>query len=102
MKTSEVLIAGAVVIGVVGVIYYLTSQPKTATTTNIYQPKRDNAWSFGAVVIDRLSNLGLKALNSGGGSSSASADTSGGGSVNTNRYAGSLTGGGLTLDPMLM
>jgi hypothetical protein len=102
MKTSEVLIAGAVVIGVVGVIYYLTSQPKTATTTNIYQPKRDNAWSFGAVVIDRLSNLGLKALNSGGGSSSASADTSGGGSVNTDRYAGSLTGGGLTLDPMLM
>lgn len=101
MKTSEILIAGAVVIGVVGVIYYLTSQPKTATTTNIYQPKRDNAWSFGAVVIDRLSNLGLKALNSGGGSSSASADTSGG-SVNTDRYAGSLTGGGLTLDPMLM
>jgi hypothetical protein len=102
MKTSEVLIAGAVVIGVVGVIYYLTSQPKTATTTNIYQPKRDNAWSFGAVVIDRLSNLGLKALNSGGGSSSAAADTSSGGSVNTDRYAGSLTGGGLTLDPMLM
>jgi hypothetical protein len=86
----------------VGVIYYLTSQPKTATTTNIYQPKRDNAWSFGAVVIDRLSNLGLKALNSGGGSSSAAADTSSGGSVNTDRYAGSLTGGGLTLDPMLM
>jgi hypothetical protein len=102
MKTSEVLIAGAVVIGVIGVVYYITSQPKAATTTNIYQPKRDNAWSFGAVVIDRLSNLGLKALNSGGGSSSASADTSGGGSVNTSRYAGSLTGGGLTLDPMLM
>lgn len=102
MKTSEVLIAGAVVIGVVGVIYYLTSQPKSATTTNVYQAKKDNIYSLGSTLIDRLSNLGLKALNSGGGSSSASADTSGGGSVNTDRYAGSLTGGGLTLDPMLM
>jgi hypothetical protein len=100
MKTSEVLIAGAVVIGVIGVVYYITSQPKTATTTNIYQPKRDNAWSFGAVVIDRLSNLGLKALNSGGGSSAPTADTSSASS--SNKYAGSLTGGGLTLDPMLM
>jgi hypothetical protein len=100
MKTSEVLIAGAVVIGVIGVVYYITSQPKTATTTNIYQPKRDNAWSFGAVVIDRLSNLGMKALNSGGGSSAPTADTSSASS--SNKYAGSLTGGGLTLDPMLM
>ena len=100
MKTSEVLIAGAVVIGLIGVVYYITSQPKTATTTNIYQPKRDNAWSFGAVVIDRLSNLGLKALNSGGGSSAPTADTSSASS--SNKYAGSLTGGGLTLDPMLM
>ena len=38
MKTSEILIAGAVVIGVVGVIYYLTSQPKTATTTTPANP----------------------------------------------------------------
>ena len=90
----------AFVIGVIGVVYYITSQPKAATTTNIYQPKRDNAWSFGAVVIDRLSNLGLKALNSGGGSSAPTADTSSASS--SNKYAGSLTGGGLTLDPMLM
>lgn len=102
MKTSEVLIAGAVVIGVVGVIYYLTSQPKTATTTNVYQAKKDNIYSLGSTLIDRASQVAMRAFNSGGGSSSASADTSGGGSVNTNRYAGSLTGGGLTLDPMLM
>jgi hypothetical protein len=101
MKTTDVLIAGAVVIGVVGVIYYLTSQPKSATTTNVYQAKKDNIYSVGSTLIDRLGDIGLRALNSGGGSSSASADTSGG-SVNTNRYAGSLTGGGLTLDPMLM
>lgn len=101
MKTSEVLIAGAVVIGVVGVIYYLTSQPKTATTTNVYQAKKDNIYSLGSTLIDRASQIAMRAFNSGGGSSSASADTSGG-SVNTDRYAGSLTGGGLTLDPMLM
>lgn len=101
MKTSEILIAGAVVIGVVGVIYYLTSQPKTATTTNVYQAKKDNIYSLGSTLIDRASQVAMRAFNSGGGSSSASADTSGG-SVNSNRYAGSLTGGGLTLDPMLM
>lgn len=101
MKTSEILIAGAVVIGVVGVIYYLTSQPKTATTTNVYQAKKDNIYSLGSTLIDRASAVAMRAFNSGGGSSSASADTSGG-SVNSNRYAGSLTGGGLTLDPMLM
>lgn len=97
MKTSEVLIAGAVVIGVIGVVYYITQQPKSGTTTNIYQPKRDNAWSFGAVVVDKASDLAMKALNSGGGSSSPSADTSGTG----NKYAGSLTGGGLQLDQSL-
>ena len=62
--------------------------------------KKQTVADFGAVVIDRLSNLGLKALNSGGGSSAPTADTSSASS--SNKYAGSLTGGGLTLDPMLM
>lgn len=67
MKTSEIVIGGVVVIGVVAAIYYLTQRPAASQTTVINQPKKDNLWSFLSSVTGTAGDVATKALNSGGG-----------------------------------